>query len=166
VEFHDPGRVNPAASLEENLLFGRISLGEANAEPRVRALLRRFLAEGGLEGAVYRLGLDSPVDASGGGALSDGAVGPRDRIGIELVRCLARSPDILVMAVLEARQPEDFETRLSGLRRAMTGRGLIACLHGAEVPEGAGPFDAVVAVENSTVAAAPVAAPAPVLEPA
>ncbi len=36
VVFHDPSRVNPAASLEENLLFGRISLGEANAEPRVR----------------------------------------------------------------------------------------------------------------------------------
>ncbi len=166
VEFHDPARINPAASLEENLLFGRVSLGEANAEPRVRALLRRFLAEGGLEGAVYRLGLDSPVDASGGGALSDGAVGPRDRIGIELVRCLARTPDILVMAVLEARQPEDFETRLSGLRRAMTGRGLIACLHGSEVPESAGPFDAVVAVENSTVVPVLAPMPAPILEPA
>ncbi|MCJ2013172.1 ABC transporter ATP-binding protein [Methylobacterium sp. J-076] len=163
VEFHDPARINPAASLEENLLFGRVSLGEANAEPRVRALLRRFLADEGLEAAVYRLGLDSPVDPQGGGTLSDNAVGARDRIGIELVRCLARDPDILVMAVLEARQPEDFDARLAGLRRSRAGRGLIVCLHGSALPASPDPFDAVIAVENSTVVpqvAAPVPEPA------
>jgi len=151
VEFHDPARINPAASLEENLLFGRVSLGEANAEKRVRALLRRFLADEGLEAAVYRLGLDSAVDPAGGGALSDGAVGARDRIGIELVRCLARDPDILVMAVLEARQPEDFDSRLTGLRHSRAERGLIVCLHGSTVPDSLDPFDAVIAVDNSAV---------------
>ncbi|MFC6791196.1 ABC transporter ATP-binding protein [Methylobacterium komagatae] len=151
VEFHDPARINPAASLEENLLFGRVSLGEANAEPRVRALLRRFLADEGLEAAVYRRGLDSPVDPAGGGALSDGAIGTRDRIAIELIRCLAREPDILVVGVLEARQPDDFATRIAGLRRLRAGRGLIVCLHGADVPEGIEPFDAVIPVENNTV---------------
>ena len=163
VEFHDPARINPAASLEENLLFGRVSLGEANAEPRVRALLRRFLADEGLEASVYRRGLDSEVDPSGGGALSDGAIGARDRIAIELIRCLAREPDILVMAVLEARQPDDFAARLAGLRRLRAGRGLIVCLHGATVPDGLDPFDAVIAVDNSAVVAP---RPEPVPEPA
>lgn len=162
VEFHDPARINPAASLEENLLFGRVSLGEANAEKRVRTLLRRFLADEGLEAAVYRLGLDSAVDPAGGGALSDGAISARERIGIELVRCLARDPDILVMAVLEARQPEDFDARLSELRRSRTGRGLIVCLHGGTVPDTLAPFDAVIAVENSAV----LPAPQPLLAPA
>ena len=164
VEFHDPARINPAASLEENLLFGRVSLGEANAEPRVRALLRRFLADEGLEAAVYRLGLDSDVDPTGGGALSEGAISPRERIAIELIRCLARGPDILVMAVLEARQPEGFDARLADLRRALAGRGLIVCLHGGTVPETFDPFDAVIAVENSGIVPAPQAEP--VLEPA
>lgn len=164
VEFHDPARINPAASLEENLLFGRVSQGEANAEKRVRALLRRFLADEGLEAAVYRLGLDSAVDPAGGGTLSDGALGSRDRIGVELVRCLARDPDILVVAVLEARQPEDFDARLSGLRHSRAGRGLIVCLHGAGVPDSLAPFDAVIAVENSAVVPAPAATP--VQEPA
>jgi len=161
VEFHDPARINPAASLEENLLFGRVSLGEANAEPRVRALLRRFLADEGLEAAVYRRGLDSEVDPTGGGALSDGAIGARDRIAIELVRCLAREPDILVMAVLEARQPDDFAARLAGLRRLRAGRGLIVCLHGPTVPDGLDPFDAVIAVENSAVVPQADAVPEP-----
>ncbi|GJD33960.1 ABC transporter ATP-binding protein [Methylobacterium aerolatum] len=167
VEFHDPARINPAASLEENLLFGRVSLGEANAEPRVRALLRRFLADEGLESAVYRLGLDSPVDPAGGGALSEGAISGRDRIAIELVRCLARGPDILVLAVLEPRAAEEAEARLAALRRALAGRGLIVCLPGGEMPGGLAPFDAVIAVENSTVQRreAPAPAVAPVTEP-
>jgi len=164
VEFHDPARINPAASLEENLLFGRVALGEANAEPRVRALLRRFLADEGLEAAVYRLGLDSPVDPAGGGALTEGAIGARDRLAIELVRCLARNPDILVLAVLEARQPDEAEARLTAIRRALAGRGLIVCLPGPSVPPGLDPFDAVISVENSTIVTQPV--PEPVLEPA
>ena len=100
VEFHDPARVNPAASLEENLLFGRISLGEANAEPRVRALVRRVLADEGLEASVYGLGLDSKVEIQPStGALADGAINARERVAIELARCLAREPDILVVAI-------------------------------------------------------------------
>ncbi len=152
VEFHDPGRVNPAASLEENLLFGRISLGEANAEPRVRALVRRVLAEEGLEAAVYGLGLDSKVEIQPStGALADGAINARERMAIELVRCLAREPDILVVALAADERKEGLNDRLIGLRRARAGRGLIVCLPGTAVSESLAPFDAVIAVENSAV---------------
>ncbi|PVI10345.1 multidrug ABC transporter ATP-binding protein, partial [Salmonella enterica subsp. enterica serovar Javiana] len=108
VVFHDPSRVNPAASLEENLLFGRISLGEANAEPRVRELVRRVLADEGLEASVYGLGLDSKVEIQPStGALADGAINARERVAIELSRCLARDPDILVVAVaMDERKAE------------------------------------------------------------
>jgi len=154
VEFHDPRRVNPAASLEENLLFGRISLGEANAEPRVRALVRRVLAEEGLEAAVYELGLDSKVEIQPStGALADGAINARERMAIELVRCLAREPDILVVAIAADERKEGLRDRLAGLRQVRTGRGLIVCLPGAGMLEGLAPFDAVIAVENSAVVA-------------
>ncbi len=158
VEFHDPARVNPAASLEENLLFGRISTGEANAEPRVRALVRRVLADEGLEATVYRLGLDSRVDPQGGGsALAD--MGGRERVAIELSRCLARDPDILVVAILiDEKKAADLRERLARLRQARAGRGLIVCLPETGVPEGLDPFDAVIAVENSAVVAPPVEA--------
>lgn len=160
VEFHDPLRVNPAADLEENLLFGRISQGEANAEPRVRALVRRVLADEGLEATVYRLGLDSPVDLQGtGGSLADGAVSARERVAIDLARCLAREPDILVVAILiDERKVVDLRGRLARLRQARAGRGLIVCLPETGVPEGLAPFDAVITVENSAVVV-PAAAP-------
>jgi len=167
VEFHDPGRVNPAASLEENLLFGRISLGEANAEPRVRALVQRVLADEGLEASVYSLGLDSKVEIQPStGALADGAINARERVAIELTRCLAREPDILVVAVtLEDRTVEGVRERLARLRQARAGRGVIVCLPESGVPDGIEPFDAVIAVENSAVVA-PQAAEVPEPEPA
>lgn len=168
VEFHDPSRVNPAASLEENLLFGRISLGEANAEPRVRALVQRVLADEGLEASVYSLGLDSKVEIQPStGALTDGAINARERVAIELARCLAREPDILVVAVaLEDRTVEGVRERLARLRQARAGRGFIVCLPEAGVSDGIEPFDAVIAVENSALAAPPVRETAEEAEPA
>jgi ABC-type multidrug transport system fused ATPase/permease subunit len=153
VEFHDPSRVNPAASLEENLLFGRISLGEANAEPRVRELVRRVLADEGLEASVYGLGLDSRVEIQPStGALADGAINARERVAIELSRCLAREPDILVVAIaMDERKAEGARDRLDQLRQARAGRGLVVCLPPTGFLEGAEPFDAVIAVENSAV---------------
>lgn len=168
VEFHDPGRVNPAASLEENLLFGRISLGEANAEPRVRELVRRVLADEGLEAAVYSLGLDSKVEIQPStGALADGTINARERTAIELGRCLARQPDILVVAVApDERKAAGLRDRLDRLRQVRAGRGLIVCLPETGVPEGAEPFDAVIAVENSAVVAPAPVAPEPEPAPA
>jgi ABC-type multidrug transport system fused ATPase/permease subunit len=158
VEFFDPGRLNAAASLEENLLFGRIAYGEAGAETRVRALVRRVLAEQGLERSVYRLGLDSRVEPAGAGSgasLGEGAIGPRERVAIDLARSLVRSPDIAVVAILlDERKPEDFRERLQRLRAAREGRGLIVCLPDAADLRDLPAFDAVIAVERNTVVAA------------
>ncbi len=169
VEFHDPTRINPAASVEENLLFGRVSLGEAGAEPRVRAIVRRVLTEEGLEASVYRLGLDSrvePGNAGTGSVLGEGAIPVETRIAIDLARCLIRQPDIVVVAILlDERKPTEIAARITRLRAARAGRGLIVCVPNAADLADLDPFDAVIAVENSTVV--PVPAPAVrALEPA
>lgn len=169
VEFHDPTRINPAASVEENLLFGRVSLGEAGAETRVRSIVRRVLTEEGLEASVYRLGLDSrvePGNAGTGSVLGEGAIPVETRIAIDLARCLIRQPDIVVVAILlDERKPTEIAARITRLRAARAGRGLIVCVPNASDLAELDPFDAVIAVENSTVV--PVPAPAArALEPA
>lgn len=157
VEFYDPATLTAAASLEENILFGRINGEEAGAEARVRALVRRVLADEGLEPTVYRLGLDSRVEpgmGGGGASLGENAIGPRERIAIDLARCLVRRPDIAVVAIaLEDRKPEEIRPRLAALRAARAGRGLIVCLPDAGVLDGAAPFDTVLRVERNTVVA-------------
>ena len=163
VELYDPARINAAASLEENLLFGRIAYGEAGAEARVRGLARRILAEQGLEQAVYRLGLDSKVEPGPASSLGEGAVGARERVAIDVARCLARVPDILVVALfLDERKPEEFRERLQALRAMRRGLGLVICLPDDADAATLPPFDATIAVERNTVAAQA----APVLEPA
>jgi hypothetical protein len=158
VEFYDPARLTAAASLEENILFGRINGEEAGAEARVRALVRRVLADEGLEPAVYRLGLESRVEpglAGGGASLGENAIGPRERIAIDLARCLVRRPDIVVIAIaLEDRKGDEIRARLAALRAARAGRGLIVCLPDAEALAGVEPFDAVLRIERNTVLAA------------
>ena len=79
---------------------------------------------------------------------------PRERVAIDLARCLVREPDILVVAILlEERAPANFEERLAHLRAARAGRGLIVCLPEAADPAALPPFDAVVRVAGNTVAA-------------
>ncbi|NEU10691.1 ABC transporter ATP-binding protein [Methylobacterium sp. BTF04] len=158
VEFYDPGTLTAAASLEENILFGRINGEEAGAEARVRALVRRVLADEGLEPTVYRLGLDSRVEpglGGGGASLGENAIGSRERIAIDLARCLVRRPDIAVIAIaLEDRKAEEIQPRLTALRGSFAGRGLIVCLPDAAALSDDAPFDAVLRVERNTVVAA------------
>lgn len=158
IEFYDPARLNAAASLEENILFGRINGEEAGAEVRVRALVRRVLSDHGLEPAVYRLGLASRVEpglGGGGASLGENAIDARTRIAIDLARCLVRRPDIVVVAIaLEERKPEMIRERLRALRAARAGTGLIVCLPDAACIAGEAPFDAVLAMERNTVALA------------
>lgn len=155
IDSYDPARLTAAASLEENILFGRINGEEAGAEVRVRALVRRVLSEQGLEPTVYRLGLASRVEpglGGGGASLGENAIGPRERIAIDLARCLARRPDIAVVAIaLEDRKPGEIRERLRALRAARAGTGFIVCLPDAECLAGEPPFDAVLSVERNTV---------------
>ena len=171
IEFYDPTRLTAAASLEENLLFGRITQGEAGAEGRVRSLVRRVLAEQGLEPTVYRLGLAARIEAGAAGAgqgqravLGEGAIGPRERTAIEFVRCLVRRPDILVVGLtLDDRKPDEITARVERLRALRRGAGLIVCLPDEATLARQAPFDAVLRVERNTVLEGHPAEPAPLL---
>ncbi|ACA16794.1 ABC-type multidrug transport system ATPase and permease components-like protein [Methylobacterium sp. 4-46] len=154
VEFYDPAKVTIAASLEENLLFGRIAGAEAGAGTRVRAVMQRVLAERGLERTVYRFGLSAKVDpraAESGLGNRDAALTAAERSAIDLARCLVRQPDILVVGLaLDDRSPAEIRAGLARLRAARAGRGLVVCLPDAvSLPEDA-PFDAVVRAERNT----------------
>ncbi|WP_284211133.1 ABC transporter ATP-binding protein, partial [Methylobacterium brachythecii] len=157
IDLYDPARVTAAASFEENVLFGRITQGEANAEQRVRALVRQVLADQGLEPTVYRLGLASRVASSGPGTamarrqgLTEGGIGPRERVAIDLVRCLVRRPDILVVGLLpDERKSEEIAARIMRLRMIRQGMGLIVCLPDAATLGRLPPFDAVLTVARN-----------------
>lgn len=120
VEFYDPGRLCAAASLSDNLLFGRIAHDVAGAEERVRAASRRVLAAQGLDQDVFRLGLSARLTARDGGFL---ALPP---VAIDLARCLAREPQMLVVdRIFEGLGVAEAEALAARLHAAMSGRSLI-----------------------------------------
>src|SRR5947208_3477451 len=65
IEFFDPARYNAAASLQDNILFGKIAYGEAEATMRVPQLLREVLDALSLRSAVMDVGLGYHVGTAG-----------------------------------------------------------------------------------------------------
>jgi putative ABC transport system ATP-binding protein len=91
VEFYDPERVCAAAPLRDNLLFGRISYQVANSRVRVAEAIAAIVRELDLLEDVERIGLDHQVGTAGR------LLSAQERASVNLVRCLVKRPDILVI---------------------------------------------------------------------
>ncbi|MDE1159452.1 MAG: ABC transporter ATP-binding protein [Neorhizobium sp.] len=65
VERYDPHRYMGAATLRENILFGKLSHRNAEAPAKIRTVAAKLLREMDLYGPVMGLGLDYDVGASG-----------------------------------------------------------------------------------------------------
>lgn len=131
IEFYDPERLCAAASLADNLLFGRVAHDVAGAEGRVRALVRRILTERGLDPIVFRIGLAARVGEREPAALAGQAV------ALDLARCLLRRPGILVVGAL----PDNLGTEatrhlLERLKEEMRGRAIFVVLDDASLATG------------------------------
>ena len=91
MEFYDPERVCAAAPLRDNLLFGRISYQVANSRVRVAEAIATIVRELDLLEDVERIGLDHQVGTAGR------LLSAQERASVNLVRCLVKRPDILVI---------------------------------------------------------------------
>src|SRR6267154_2271510 len=91
IEFFDPARYNTAASLQDNMLFGKIAYGEADAVARVPQVLRDVLEALSLRSAVMDVGLDYHVGTAG----SRLSLAQRQRAAI--ARALLKRRDLLIL---------------------------------------------------------------------
>ena len=141
IEFYEPGKFLFASPISDNLLFGRIGYGIANAEQKVFGVMRAVIRALDLERVIYRLGLDYEAGISG--KLLQAPL----RTGVDLARCLIKRPDTLILDnALGAFGRVEAAAMLARVREAMAGRTLIATL--SERSDAAG-FDTVLSFDGA-----------------
>jgi putative ABC transport system ATP-binding protein len=140
VEFYRADAYNAAASLQDNVLFGRLAFGQAGAEQIIGDALAEVLDDLELREAVIEVGLDYNVGI-GGGRLNS-----VQRQKLALARALLKRPDVLVVneavSVLDGSGQNRLVERILDLRRD---KGVIWTL---QRPEMAILFDTILVMRD------------------
>ena len=106
VAIYRPDAYNAAATLQDNILFGRLAYGQAKAEEIVGRAMTEVLDDLGLRATVIEAGLDYGVGI--GGKRLTGS--QRQKIG--LARALLKQPDVLIVNDALAAMDDAAQTRL------------------------------------------------------
>ncbi len=91
IEFFDAGRYNAAASIQDNILLGKVAHGHAHAGSRVADLIGEVIDAADLRCEVMTVGLEYQVGI-GGGRLG---IGQRQKVAI--ARALLKRPGLLIL---------------------------------------------------------------------
>ncbi len=130
IEFFDPARFIAAASLQDNILFGKVATGQAESSARIGRVMREVLDELKLRPLVVANGLDYQV-GTGGARLP-----VADRQKIALGRAILKRPSVLVLdqaaAVLD---PASQNRLLASILAERKGRGVYWVLNRADLAE-------------------------------
>jgi putative ABC transport system ATP-binding protein len=148
IEFYDPKSFNRNASIQDNILLGRICYGVAGGEEKVLGIIRSVLAELGLEDGVLQVGLDFNV-GTGGKRLSQG-----QRQKVIFARALLRNPDILIVnRALTALDRPSQNAIMKRVLGALSGDGgrKTGIVWTTPVPSMAMDFERVIVMDNGRV---------------
>jgi putative ABC transport system ATP-binding protein len=128
IEFFDAGRYNAAASVQDNILFGKTAYGEADAPVRVPSVLAEVVDALSLRQTVIDVGLDYNV-GTGGSRMS---FAERQKAGI--ARAVLKRPDLLILNEATSALDGQAQSQVSmGLKEEFAGRGIIWVLQRASL---------------------------------
>jgi putative ABC transport system ATP-binding protein len=106
VAFFDAASYNPAASLQDNILFGKIASGQAQASARIGAMLREVVEAQKLRAQVISIGLGFQVGVAGARLSS------ADRQKVAIARALLKRPVVLILEQAAASLDAGSQNRL------------------------------------------------------
>ncbi len=143
VAFFDPDHYNAAANIQDNILFGKIAYGQAQAQERVGTLMREVMAELGIIETVSEVGLEFEVGI--GGSRLTGA----QRQKLALARAVVKRPDVLILTEPTASLDTSSQARiLDGLMADFEGRSIIWGVHRPAMAER---FDHVLVMKGGRI---------------
>ena len=109
--------------MRDNLLFGRVAHGAADAQARVIGRMTEAIDELGLRESVERVGLDYQIGPAGR------LLSPQQRAGVYVGRCLVKSPDLLILdGAFSAFGDSQAKRMLDGIIERFRDRSLVAVL--------------------------------------
>lgn len=120
IAFFDIDRYNPASTIQDNILFGKVVIGKANSSRQVSDLLNRVIADRGLRPEILAVGMGFETGISGK------RLSTAQRQRLALARCLIKRPRLLIVNGALASLDERTQRRiLDNLHDEQSGRGLI-----------------------------------------
>jgi ABC-type multidrug transport system fused ATPase/permease subunit len=129
--------------VQDNILFGKIAYGEADAPVRVPALLAEVVNRLELRQTVIEVGLDYNVGAAGS------RLSPAQRQKAAIAREVLKRPDLMILNEATSALDGQAQSKVSkGLREELDGRGLFWVLHRASLARN---FDFVLVMSNGKV---------------
>ena len=130
VAFFDAARYNAAASLQDNILFGKIATGQAQASVRIGAMLHEVVEAQKLRPQVIAIGLGFQVGV-GGARLSSA-----DRQKVAIARALLKRPAVLILEQAAASLDAGTQNRLvASILAARKGRCVFWALQRNDLAE-------------------------------
>jgi ABC-type multidrug transport system fused ATPase/permease subunit len=145
VEFFDAERYNAAASVQDNILFGKVRYGQSGAGDKVQAMIGDVVEHLSLRRTLIALGLDHSVGV-GGARLSGG-----QRQKLALGRALLKRPDLLVLNEATSAMDGGAQAAVhASVKERLAGKGLIWAPHR---PSLARECDEVIVLKDGRVAA-------------
>ena len=140
IEFFDASRYNPRVSIQDNILFGKLAYGQANAQQKINALISDVVTALDLRKNIIVAGLSYEVGVAGG-RLS--AI-QRQKLG--LARSLLKTPDLLVVnEALSSLDPASERRLIGNVRKLMASHGILWVLGRVQLAE---QFDSVMVMER------------------
>jgi putative ABC transport system ATP-binding protein len=147
VEFYDFQRYNSAATLQDNILFGRLVYGQAQGEQRIGTLLSSVLDELNLRNSVIEVGLEYNVGVGGKRLTAN----QRQKLGI--ARALIKRPQLLIVneavASFDSRTQDRIRDNILAVAKK-DNRGVVWI---ANRPSQAEPFERIVVMQGGRIAA-------------
>jgi ABC-type bacteriocin/lantibiotic exporter with double-glycine peptidase domain len=144
IAFFDEHAYNPAATIQDNILFGKLAHGQAYAEQTIGALMQDVVDDLGLRDMIIEVGLHAPVGI-GGARL---AFAQRQKIA--LGRALLKRPDVLIVNEAIEMLDADGQKRILGnVLTECDGRTVVWVTNRLA---GGRAFDRIVVMKGGTVA--------------
>ncbi|WP_421995657.1 ABC transporter transmembrane domain-containing protein [Reyranella sp.] len=147
VEFYDFQRYNSAATLQDNILFGRLVYGQAQSEQRIGNLIGEVLDELDLRNSAIEVGLEFNVGVAGRRL----PAGQRQKLGI--ARALIKRPQLFIVneavASFDGRTQDRIRDNILAAFQEDS-RGVVWI---ANRPAQAEPFQEVVVMQGGRIAA-------------